>query len=68
MLFYAVTFCVIGAVLGVVLKNFKKALAVIVIISLCWAFVFGPWALATFIELMLGYAVVKVIINEISNT
>ena len=54
--------------LGVVLKNFKKALAVIVIISLCWAFVFGPWALATFIELMLGYAVVKVIINEISNT
>ena len=34
-------------------------MSVIAIITLCWAFIYGPWALATFIELMMGYAVAK---------
>jgi hypothetical protein len=65
MLFYFVIFCIIGSFIGFILKDFKIAMVVIVAISICWAFVFGPWALATFIELMVGYAVGKIIKKEI---
>ncbi len=66
MLVYFVVFCVVGFIVGVVFKDLKLALAAMVVISVCWAFVYGPWALATFIELVLGYAVAKVITREIS--
>ena len=55
MLFYLVTFCTIGFFIGVIIRNSKIAIAIIVVITLCWALVFGPWALATFLELLLGY-------------
>lgn len=64
MLFYFVIFCIIGFVIGILLKNFKIAITIIVIITLGWALKFGPWALATFVELMLGYGVAKFIAKE----
>ena len=64
MFFYFVIFCAIGFVIGVLLKNFKVAMAVIVVIALLWALPFGSWALATFVELMLGYVVAKVVVKE----
>ena len=66
MIFYFVIFCVAGFIIGILLKNFKVAMLVIALISLCWAFVYGPWALATFVELMVGYAVAKVVAKEMS--
>lgn len=65
MFFYFVVFCIIGFFLGVILKNFKIAMAVVVTITLCWAAVYGPWAVATFIELMLGFTVARVVAKEI---
>lgn len=57
MLFYFIIFCAAGFFIGAIIKNTRIAIAVIAAISLCWAFAFGPWALATFLELLLGYAV-----------
>lgn len=57
MLFYLVIFCTTGFFIGAIIKNSRIAIAIIAIISLCWAFAFGPWALATFLELLAGYAV-----------
>ena len=59
MLFFIVVFCIIGFVIGIVLNNSKIAMTVIGVITIGWAFAFGPWALATLIELMVGYAVGK---------
>lgn len=56
MLLYFAIFCTTGFFIGITLKNPKIAIAIIVIITLCWGLVFGPWALATFLELILGYA------------
>ena len=67
MLFYFVVFCAIGFVIGLTVKNIKVAVAAIVILSLCWALVYGPWALATFIELMIGYSVAKVVQKELKD-
>ena len=56
MLLYFAIFCSTGFFIGIILKNPKIAIAIIVTITFCWALVFGPWALATFLELILGYA------------
>ena len=65
MLFYFILFCIIGCVLGFVVKNIKIALGIVVAISLCWAFVYGPWELATFLELMWGLAVARGVMRKI---
>lgn len=51
-------FLIVGAILGFVLKE-SSAVAAIIVISIAWMFIYGPWAIATFIELLLGYALVK---------
>lgn len=66
MFFYFIIFFILGIILGIVVKNHKIALGVIGAITLCWAFVYGAWALATFLELMLGFGVARVIQKEIS--
>lgn len=65
MLFYFIIFCIIGFVLGVVIKNIKIALGIVAAITLCWTFAYGPWALATFFELILGVAVGRVVMKEV---
>lgn len=64
MMLYFVLFCGIGLLIGFIIKKINFAIATIVVISVCWAFVYGPWALATFVELMLGFAVARVILKE----
>jgi len=53
---YIITFIIVGIIMGSVLEK-DIAVSGIIIISVLWAFVMGPWAIATFIELMLGYII-----------
>ena len=57
MLFNLLCFCGLGFALGIIVENRKLSLTTIVLISLGWAFLYGPWAIATFVELLVGYAV-----------
>ncbi len=56
MLYFTILFVCIG--LGLGLFGFEKETAgtCIVVISVLWFFVWGPWAVATFIELVIGYS------------
>ena len=53
---YIITFVVLGFVLGYFLEE-GAAYGWIIVITIGWAFVMGPWAVATFIELAIGYAI-----------
>jgi len=53
---FIITFIVVGIIMGSVLEE-GTAVTGIIIISVLWAFIMGPWAIATFIELMLGYMI-----------
>ena len=57
MLFYLLCFCGLRLALGIIVENRKLSLTTIVLISLGWAFLYGPWAIATFVELLVVYAV-----------
>jgi hypothetical protein len=59
---YIIVFIVTGFLLGYALQD-KIALGSILVISILWAFAMGPWAIATFIELLIGYAVAKKMLN-----
>ena len=59
---YFILFVIIGFIIGVIQKNYKTALTIIIVITLCWALADGVWALATLFELLIGYyAATKVI-------
>jgi uncharacterized membrane protein YcaP (DUF421 family) len=58
MLFYAIVFIALGAVVGLFIKNQENAMITIIGITIVWALAWGPWAIAAFIELMIGYAIV----------
>ncbi len=55
---FIIVFIVVGLIMGLVLDE-NIAIIGIVIISVLWAFAMGPWAIATLIELSLGYAIAK---------
>lgn len=59
MLAFFVIFVVTGVIIGFVIDDVKNAIVVISVLSIAWIFVYGPWAIATFIELILGYSLVK---------
>jgi len=46
-------------VIGFVVEEEKSAMMAIVALSFLWAFIFGLWAIATFIELLIGYGIGK---------
>jgi len=52
-------FLIVGGILAVVIDNADTAKLVIILISIAWALAFGPWAILTFFELVLAYALVK---------
>jgi hypothetical protein len=52
---FIIVFVILGVVIGSVANG--MAIPIIIGISILWAFVYGPWAIATFIELMVGYAI-----------
>lgn len=58
MLGFFIMFFIVGVVLGIILEE-KQGIIAIIIISILWMFVYGPWAIATFIELLLGFFLVK---------
>ena len=58
MLFYAFIFIGLGAVLGLFIKNTQNVLVAIVAISVVWGIIWGPWAIVTLIELLIGYSLV----------
>lgn len=59
MLEFFIIFIAIGYILGMLISNNEKAIIVILVISIIWMFVFGFWAIATLIELILGYLLAK---------
>jgi len=56
---FIILFTIIGFILGVVIKSDNTAIGAIIIMSVLWAFAMGPWAIATFIELLLGYSLAR---------
>lgn len=58
MLGFFIMFFIVGVILGIILEE-KQGIIVIIIISILWMFVYGPWAIATLIELLLGFFLVK---------
>lgn len=54
---YIITFIVVGFLIGIFSKDDNTAIGIIIVISVLWMFPFGPWASATFIELIIGYKV-----------
>jgi len=62
MLEFFILFILIGFTIGILQKNFDSAIGVIIVISVLWLFIFGAWAIATFIELLLGYSLARKIL------
>ena len=58
MLGFFIMFFIVGVILGIILEE-KQGIIGIIIISILWMFVYGPWAIATLIELLLGFFLVK---------
>lgn len=53
---------IIGFVIGVVVKDDNTAMSAIIVMSILWAFAMGPWAIATFIELLIEYSLARKIL------
>ena len=58
MLGFFIMFFIVGVILGIILEE-KQGIIAIIIISILWMFVYGPWAITTLIELLLGFFLVK---------
>lgn len=58
MLFYAVLFILLGLIFKLLLSE-KILYPAIIITTILWAFAFGPWAILTFFELLLGVTIVE---------
>ena len=56
---YIIVFIIVGFIIGIVIKNDNTAIGAIIVMSILWGFAMGPWAIATFIELLLGYSLSK---------
>lgn len=59
---FIILFTIIGFIIGIIIKNDNTAIGAIVIMSILWAFAMGPWAIATFVELLLGYSLARKIL------
>jgi len=59
---FIIVFTIIGFIIGIVVKNDNTAMGIIIVMSILWAFAMGPWAIATFIELSLGYSLSRKIL------
>ena len=59
---FIIVFTIIGFIIGIVTKDDNTAMGAIVVMSILWAFAMGPWAIATFIELLLRYSLARKIL------
>ena len=55
---YAIGFIILGLVLRLVLGG-PISFLLIIGVTIGWAFAFGPWAVLTFIELIIGFSVIQ---------
>lgn len=68
-LFYIIIFIVVGIIIGLIFRNEEeKAYTAIIVITIGWAFVWGIWAIAAFIELAIGFAIAQSMSSSSSNT
>jgi hypothetical protein len=58
MLFYTLLFVLVGVIFKLLL-NEKLLYPAIWITTIFWAFAFGPWAVLTFFELLIGVTIVE---------
>lgn len=58
MLEFFILFTIVGAILRFILEK-DLAIGTIIVITIIWAFIYGPWAVATFFELLIGFAIVE---------
>jgi len=57
-LFYIIIFIVVGIIIRLIFEYDEgKAYSTIIIITIIWAFIWGPFAIAALIEMMIGYAI-----------
>ncbi|MFM2479504.1 hypothetical protein [Celerinatantimonas sp. MCCC 1A17872] len=64
MLFYTIVFVIIGFSIGAFINNLRSVIIAIVSISVVWALVWGAWAFAAFIELLVGYYIAKNVLDK----
>ena len=64
MFFYVILFLIIGFITGFIVKNNAFAVMIICTISIIWILIWGIWAVATFIELIAGYAIARAIVKS----
>lgn len=62
---FAIGFVILGLVLRAILGE-AISLLIIIGITVGWFFAFGPWAIATFVELLIGYSVFQSISGSLS--
>lgn len=58
MLFYALLFIILGVTFKLLLSE-KILYPAIIVTTVLWAFAFGPWAILTFFELVIGVTIVE---------
>lgn len=64
MLAYFIIHLFIGFIIGVFQKDQNIAMSIILLISIVWAFIYGLWAIACFVELSVGYALSRKMLNH----
>jgi len=63
-LIFAFAFIGVGFLIGGFVKSRISGILLILGTTIIWFFIYGPWALATFIELMIGYVVAQVSVRD----
>jgi len=54
---FIIFFTILGFLIALFTKSKVDAYTFIISISILWVFIMGPWAIATFIELVIGYTI-----------
>ena len=54
---FIIFFTILGFLIALFTKSKVDAYTFIISISILWIFIMGPWAIATFIELVIGYTI-----------
>ena len=62
MIEFFILFVIIGFIIGAIQKNEDSAIGIIILIIVIWLFIYGIWAVATFVELILGYTLARKIL------
>ncbi|GIT99702.1 hypothetical protein TSL6_02090 [Sulfurovum sp. TSL6] len=68
MLMYFIIFTVIGFIIGSLVKDINKTIAIIIVVSILWGLVNEPiWGLVTLGEISLGFFVYLIINKKLTS-